>query len=130
MSQKKIGILLFLIAICVLTSCLMNKGQDVEKKWEYSLSSFAKVSSKTENKEDNDVKREFCKVEDVQEGYFILKNTVDELYYIDNTFLGEFKVGDAVLLLYLERNPMDEGIYFADVHAIYPDDNTLLYPAN
>lgn len=130
MKRKGMGMLLFLLVILALTSCSANAGEDTANGPGDSLPASIKENSETENREDNRVKREFCKVESVQEEYFTLKNTAGELYCIDNSFLGEFKAGDAVLLLYLERNPAGDGTYSADVHAIYPDDDTLLYPAN
>ncbi|MBR1418037.1 MAG: hypothetical protein IJ576_03625 [Synergistaceae bacterium] len=77
------------------------------------------------------MRREFCTVEKFQDASLILKNTLGEVYRIEKTLLKNFKAGDKVLLLYLDRTPLSEidGEYSADVYAVYPDDNKLLRPA-
>ena len=76
------------------------------------------------------MKREFCVVMSLQDDYFTIKNVLNERYNIDNSFLADFKVGDEVLLIYTERRSIGEGIFEAEVQAVYPDDSTLVYPAN
>lgn len=87
---------------------------------------FAEMESPT----GNNVKREFCMVENLSENNFSLRNTANELYYIDNSFLGNFEVGDNVILLYFNRTSLNDGAYSAEVYAIFPDNNTLVYPTN
>ena len=125
MKRTGIGISLLLSVVTVLASCAANINSDALNKSNNSMPVFAK----TEIREVNGMKREFCEVESLQKTNFTLKNTVDELYHIDNSFLEDFKVGDKVLLLYLDRTSLSDGGYSADVYAIYPDDDTLLQPA-
>ena len=76
-----------------------------------------------------DMRREVCVVEDIKEDIFIIKNTLDELYEIDISQLGEYKQGDYVLLTYSDRSLLKENVYKADIQTIYPFNNELKYPA-
>ncbi len=73
--------------------------------------------------------REFCVIESIGENYFYVKNTVDEMYKIDKSFLGDHKTGDNIVLIYYDRTLTDEDVYVADVKSVEKDSNILLYPA-
>ena len=75
------------------------------------------------------VNREFCTVESIQTNYFILKNTLGELYFIDTLYLGNLKEGDLALLIYTNRNDRGDGTYKADVTSVFPSENNLQEPA-
>lgn len=129
MRQPRIIIILLLLVSTILVSCTNDTKNSDSYNQENSVADFTEIAE-TENKEVDNVKREFCKVESLQKDNFTLKNTADEIYYIDNSFLGDFKVGDNVLLLYFDRASLGDGEYAADVYAIYSDDDSLLSPAN
>lgn len=129
MKHTGIGFLLVLIVITMLVSCATNTSDEAANETNSSLPALGGIAE-TEFQEVNNVKREFCKVEKLQEDNFTLRNTANELYYIDNSLLGNFKVGDNVLLLYYNRTSVGDGEYSAQVYAIYPDSDTLVRPAN
>jgi len=87
-------------------------------------------AQETEYQGDHDMKREFCTVVTVSEAFFVLKNTEDEFYHVDLSFLGDFKEGDEVLLIYSKRSPVEDGVFRADVQSVFPDSSILQYPAN
>ena len=122
-------IILFLIISTILVSC-KNDNNDSNSSNLLNSTTDSKGIAETETKEVDYMKREFCTVESLQKDSFTLKNTADELYHIDNSLLGDFEVGDNVLLLYLDRTSMGNREYSADVYAIYSDDDSLLQPAN
>lgn len=78
---------------------------------------------------EENLKREFCVVDSLQEDFLVLKNVYDELYHVDLSFRGEYKEGDKVVLLYRERELVSEGVYAADTYAVYIDEDELLKPA-
>ena len=129
MKEGSIGVLLLLLAVILSASCRINKDSDIPDDLEGSVSVSEQIKENGAE-EVNNVKREFCKVISVQEDDFTLENTVHELYCIDNSFLKNFKTGDKVLLLYHDRTLSDDGVYSADVYAVYPDDDVFLQPAN
>ncbi len=129
MRQPRIIIIFLLLVSTILVSCTNDANNSDSYNPENSVADSTEIAE-AENKEVDNVKREFCKVESLQKDNFTLKNTADEIYYIDNLFLGDFKVGDNVLLLYLDRTSLGNGEYAADVYAIYSDDDSLLSPAN
>lgn len=119
------GILLLFILILALY--LYGCGHDaVSQK---NASSDPVTISDSDTGEENNMNREFCTVESLHEGYFVLRNTKDELYNVDNAHLGSFKSGDQVLLIYSERTALEDSRYTAEVYAVYPNDMTLRYPA-
>ena len=83
----------------------------------------------SETGEETNMRREFCTVESLHEEYFVLKNTQDELYHVDNAHLDGFKAGDPVLLIYVSRTALEDNRYTAEVYAVYPDDATIRIPA-
>lgn len=83
----------------------------------------------SETGEETNMRREFCTVESLHEEYFVLKNTENELYHVDNAHLDGFKAGDQVLLIYVSRTESADHTYAAEVYAVYPDDATLKIPA-
>lgn len=129
MRQTRALIILLLIISTILVSC-KNDDNDSNSSNLLNSTTDSKGIAETETKEVDYMKREFCTVESLQKDSFTLKNTADELYHIGNSFLGDFEVGDNVLLLYLDRTSMGNREYSADVYAIYPDDDSLLQPAN
>ena len=129
MRQTQVLIILLLIVSTILVSC-KNDNNDSNSSNLLNSTTDSKGIAEIETKEVDDMKREFCTVESLQKDSFTLKNTADELYHIDNSFLGDFEVGDNVLLLYLDRTSLGNREYSADVYAIYSDDDSLLQPAN
>ncbi len=103
----------------IITSCSLNKKDSLKS---------TDSTDYSEDEETNALKREFCIVDEVNETGFVLKNTSDILYSLDNSYLKQFKKGDKVLLLYNERGMLSDGKYHVDVYAIYPDDDTLDTP--
>ncbi len=125
--MRKSIVLIMLIALTIISCSL--KEEDRSNSTNSLPTARIDFSGEGEiDKEENKMKREFCVVNQIQEAQFVLKNTSDELYYIDNSFLGGFKEGDKVLLLYRERDVLSDGKYSADVYAIYPDDDTIVTP--
>ena len=118
--------LIMLIALTII-SCSIKKEDRANSTNSMNSMSTASIDSSGEGEMDK-VKREFCVVNQIQEAQFVLKNTSDELYYIDNSFLEGFKEGDKVLLLYRKRDVLSDGKYYADVYAIYPDYDTIVTP--
>lgn len=89
---------------------------------------IAEAESETETKE-GVMRREYCRVAGTEEGSFTLRNTVNEVYRIDSSYLGDMKEGDLALLIYTSRAQGADGIFTAEVYAVYPSDNTLERPA-
>ena len=116
-------IFLMLGLLCFLSGCTGNGTENREVPGIDTV-----VSNETENQEDN-MKREFCKVAEDTEN-FVLKNTAGDLYHLDLSFQGDFKSGDEVLLIYTNRTQIEEGVYEAEVYAVYPDRSDLAKPAN
>lgn len=129
MRQTRVLIILLLIISTILVSC-KNDNNDSNSSNLLNSTTDSKGIAETETKEVDYMKREFCTVESLQKDSFTLKNTAGELYHIDNSFLGDFEVGDNVLLLYLDRTSLGNREYSADVYALYSDDDSLLQPAN
>lgn len=105
--------------ICFLSGCNGDKAD----KNEISNIDIA-TDSEIEYQEDIDVKREFCEVVEGEDN-FVLKNTVGELYRLDLSLQEDFKEGDEVLLIYTERTQVEDGVYEAEVYAVYPDSSVL-----
>lgn len=111
------------ILIIMLASCSLNANNSNSNH--QNPSEDTGDTLEIETVEEHHMKREFCKVDSLQEDYFVLKNTIDEEYYIDNSLLKNFKEGDMVVLLYTDRTPKGNG-YSADVYAIYPDNDAVV----
>ena len=116
--MRKRLVLIMFIALMV-TSCSLKEKDSLNDVSTTSIES-------SEETEVNTMKREFCVVDKIDKAQFVLKNTSDELYYIDNSYLGEFKEGDTVLLIYKERSKISDGKYNTDIYAIYHDDYKLV----
>lgn len=121
--------IIMLLVFSLLLGCIYGTD-DFGAKISDDIASTSTIISNFEIEEDASMKREFCKVEKHLQECFVLKNLSNELYYIDNSFKGSFKVGDNVLLLYSERSALENGGYTADVCAIYAVDYTIHYPGN
>ena len=53
--------------------------------------------------------REYATVEEVGEGYLVVKTTTDELYQIDAQFDEDFEVGSLVLVVYKPDQKVKDG---------------------
>lgn len=120
------GILLGLII--ALSACFPARGEGAPATGGPSAEETA--VQETELQGDTTMRREFCTVAAIDEDCFVLKNTAGELYRVDLSFLGEFKEGDEVLLIYTERTTVEEGTFRAEVKSVYLDSSKLVYPAN
>ena len=109
-----------MFVVLMLTSCSLKEKDNI------TINNTESSEETETDTEDSKMSREFCVVDKINETQFVLKNTSDELYYIDNSYLGEFNEGDTVLLIYKERDMISDGKYNADVYAIYHDDYKLV----
>lgn len=121
--MKKAGLgMVLLLSAAVLSSCAKGTNEEAPG----GSMAVSSVFSETDTGEVDSMRREFCKVESIQDENFILKNTKEETYLVDISFLKGLKVGDQVLLIYRERTQTGEKEYSADVYAVYPDNDSLL----
>ena len=51
--------------------------------------------------------------------YFVLENTKGEVYRLDISWKGEYKTGDGVILVYTQRQEIEEGVYEAEVFFLF-----------
>lgn len=126
--MKYMGTGILLSLIIALSACLPAGGEEASAA--SGPSAEEPAAQETELQGDTAMRREFCTVLTVNDDYFVLKNTADEFYHVDLSFLGEFKEGDEVLLVYTERSPIEDGVFNAEVRSIFPDSSKLVYPAN
>lgn len=99
-----------IFALCCVTACSNTKVSEVES----SEVDVMKI-------------REVCKVLDDKD-YFVLENTKGEVYRLDISCKGEYKTGDGVILVYTQRQEIEEGVYEAEVFAIHDDSDKLEKP--
>lgn len=82
-----------------------------------------------QDKEDTDMKnREFCRVISEENGILGLVNVAGETYNIDSSIAPDIHLNDNVLLIYNSRKLQDNGIYSADVYAVFHDDPAIVTP--
>ena len=108
---------LFLI-IVTLSACSFSKnnGNDAD-------------DTAVQNEEEIDMKyREFCRVISEENGRLGLVNAAGEQYSIDVSLAPNIHLNDNVLLIYNSRSLEDNGVYSADVYAVYFDDLTVVTP--
>lgn len=66
------------------------------------------------------MRRELCTVEKIDPERLLLRNQNGEVCRVPRSWAAEAKVGNLVFLLYTQRRQTGEGLFEADIHAVYP----------
>ena len=68
------------------------------------------------------MRRELCTVEQADAESLLLRNVDGEGYSVPRAYAEKAEAGDPVFLLYTQRRQTGEGLFEAQIHAVYPAD--------
>lgn len=80
------------------------------------------------SQEEGQMKREFCQVVEVNDGYLLLKNTREEFYQLDRSYDQGFAQGEQVVLSYWERTEIAEHTFQVVPDSLFRSDNRVITP--
>ena len=80
------------------------------------------------SQKEGQMKREFCRVVEVNDGYLLLKNTREEFYQLDRSYDQGFAQGERVVLSYRERTEIAEHTFQVVPDSLFRSDNRVITP--